>query len=135
MRIPFFQPASDPNSGIEDAKRAPGQEETPVQANGPDAADSGEEEIVEVPIEDAIDLHFFAPRDVRAVVEEYLEQAAARGFREVRIIHGRGIGEIRRQVHDILRRHPLVERFAEAPAGRGGWGATLAWLRPAPPPE
>ena len=74
-------------------------------------------------------MHAFAPRDVASVVEEYLTAAHARGLREVRLIHGRGIGVQRSIVHALLSRHPLVSSFAEAPPERGGWGATLVRLR------
>jgi DNA-nicking Smr family endonuclease len=84
---------------------------------------------VSLPIEDALDLHAFAPKDVRPVVEEYLKEAAARGFREVRLIHGRGIGLQRASVQALLAVHPLVERFFDAPPERGGWGATVVLLR------
>jgi DNA-nicking Smr family endonuclease len=80
-------------------------------------------------IEDSIDLHAFAPGDIPSVVESYVEAAAEKGFREVRLIHGRGQGVQRARVQQVLARHPLVEDFADAPATRGGWGATLAWLR------
>jgi hypothetical protein len=86
-------------------------------------------ETVHVPIEDAIDLHFFAPADVPSVVEAYLEAAADAGFGEVRVIHGRGKGVQRRRVQRLLAGHPLVARFADAPPERGGTGATLVWLR------
>ena len=82
-----------------------------------------------IPIEDALDLHAFAPRDVASVVEEYLTAAAARGFREVRLIHGRGIGVQRAIVRGVLSGHPSVETFADAPAEAGGWGATIVRLR------
>jgi DNA-nicking Smr family endonuclease len=82
-----------------------------------------------VPIEDSLDLHAFAPREVRAVVDEYLREAAGRGFREVRLIHGRGIGVQRASVQALLARHPLVLRFFDAPPERGGWGATVVVLR------
>ena len=85
---------------------------------------------VSLPIEDALDLHAFAPKDVRPVVEEYLKEAAARGFREVRLIHGRGIGLQRASVQGLLAGHPLVERFFDAPPERGGWGATVVVLKP-----
>jgi DNA-nicking Smr family endonuclease len=90
---------------------------------------TGDDEPVPLPIEDALDLHTFAPRDVASVVEEYLIEAAARGFREVRVIHGRGIGVQREIVRAVLGRHPLVEAFADAPPERGGWGATIVRLR------
>ena len=88
-----------------------------------------EPEPVNLPIEDSLDLHAFAPRDVRPVVDAYLKEAAARGFREVRLIHGRGIGVQRASVQALLAGHSLVERFFDAPPERGGWGATVVVLR------
>ena len=84
---------------------------------------------VSLPIEDSLDLHSFAPKDVRPVVDEYLREAVARGFSEVRLIHGRGIGVQRASVQGLLAGHPLVERFFDAPPERGGWGATVVILR------
>ncbi|HEY3099433.1 MAG TPA: Smr/MutS family protein [Methylomirabilota bacterium] len=74
-------------------------------------------------------MHSFVPRDVPSVVGEYLEAARARGFREVRLIHGRGIGVQRAIVQSLLRAHPLVAGFADAPDDRGGKGATIVRLR------
>jgi len=82
-----------------------------------------------VPIEDAIDLHSFAPRDIASVVEDYLEAARQAGFTEVRLIHGRGTGHQRAMVRSLLSGHALVASFADAPAERGGWGATVVTLR------
>ena len=82
-----------------------------------------------IPIEDAFDLHSFLPRDVSSVVADYLEEAKTAGFREVRLIHGRGIGVQREIVRSILARTAFVERFGDAPAEAGGWGATLVTLR------
>ena len=87
------------------------------------------EEPVRVPIEDALDLHAFAPRDIPSVVSEYLEAAHARGFTEVRLIHGRGIGVQRRIVRSVLAGHARVAGFTDAPADRGGWGATIVRLK------
>ena len=89
-----------------------------------------EGEVVVIPIEESIDLHLFRPSEIGDVVEGYLEAAAERGFREVRIIHGRGRGVQRNRVRRHLERSPLVESFDDAPGDRGGWGATIAWLRP-----
>lgn len=88
-----------------------------------------DDEPVRIPIEDSLDLHAFAPRDVREVVSDYLDEAHARGFSEVRLIHGRGIGVQRAIIRSLLARHPLVDSFVEAPPERGGWGATLVRLR------
>ena len=80
-----------------------------------------------VPIEREIDLHAFAPRDIPSVVEEYIEAAAAAGFHEVRLIHGRGRGVQRGIVQQALERHPLVLAFWDAPETH--LGATVARLR------
>jgi DNA-nicking Smr family endonuclease len=82
-----------------------------------------------LPIEDVIDLHAFAPRDVTDVVASYLEAAHEAGLRRVRIIHGRGIGVQREAVRALLARHPQVSDFSDAPPERGGWGATLVILK------
>ena len=95
-----------------------------------DPEEFGPDSTVVVPIEESIDLHFFPPRDVGEIVDAYLEAARERGFREVRIIHGRGRGVQRHRVHRHLARSPHVDSFEEAPADRGGWGATLARLLP-----
>lgn len=103
------------------SSRAP--EERPVDEDLPDE--------VALPIEDVIDLHAFAPRDVKDVVASYLAAAQEAGFRRVRIIHGRGIGVQREAVRALLARHPDVVGFSDAPPEAGGWGATLVVLRPA----
>ena len=89
----------------------------------PDESD----EVVHVPIEDAIDLHSFAPRDVVSVVDEYLQAARDAGFQQVRLIHGRGKGVQRAAVQRLLREHPLVERYWDAPESH--LGATLVRLK------
>lgn len=78
----------------------------------------------EIPIEDSIDLHTFQPQEIRIVVEEYLYQAVRRGFREVRIIHGRGVGIQRQIVQSLLEKHPDVRDFRDAP-DRGSTYVTL----------
>jgi len=89
----------------------------------------GEMTEVVVPIEDAIDLHSFAPREIPDVVTEYLAAAHERGLQEVRLIHGRGIGVQRERVRSVLSSHPLVLEYSDAPVDRGGWGATVVRLR------
>ncbi len=86
-------------------------------------------EPVVVPVDGALDLHAFAPRDIPSVVTAYLEAAAVAGLVEVRLIHGRGTGVQRRQVRAVLEGHPLVAAFGNAPPERGGWGATVVRLR------
>ena len=80
-----------------------------------------------VPIEDSIDLHTFQPRDIESVVEEYVNAAYDAGFRDVRLIHGRGRGVQRGIVQAALERHPLVESFHDAPESH--LGATIALLK------
>ena len=80
-----------------------------------------------VPIEDALDLHAFAPRDIPSVVEEYVRAAHDAGLREVRLIHGRGTGVQRGIVQSVLEKDPLVESFYDAPESH--LGATVALLR------
>ena len=88
-----------------------------------------EDEPVRIPITDTFDLHSVPPRDVKAVIEEYLEQARLLGFTALRIIHGRGIGVQREMVRAVLARTEFVEDFRDAPAEAGGWGATIVTLR------
>jgi dsDNA-specific endonuclease/ATPase MutS2 len=85
-------------------------------------------EPVRLEIKDVFDLHSVPPREVRAVVEEYLREAHLKGFRQVRIIHGKGVGVQREAVRAVLARTPFVEHFADAPPEAGGWGATVAVL-------
>jgi len=88
-----------------------------------------DDDIAVIEIEDAIDLHGFQPRDILSVVDSYLEAAHDKGLREVRLIHGRGKGVQRHNVQRLLADNPLVEDFDDAPAYRGGWGATIVWLK------
>ena len=82
----------------------------------------------EVPVDGVLDLHCFAPRDVKSVVEEYVEAAAVAGLQEVRLIHGRGVGVQRSIVHAALASHPAVSEFWDAPESH--LGATIAALIP-----
>ena len=86
-----------------------------------------DDDAVRVPIEDAIDLHSFSPRDITSVVEDYLEAARDAGLTEVRLIHGRGKGVQRADIQRRLRGHPLVEQFWDAPESH--LGATIVRLR------
>jgi len=80
-----------------------------------------------VPIESALDLHTFQPRDIASVVEEYVRAAHEAGLREIRLVHGRGRGVQRGIVQAALERHPLVDAFYDAPESH--LGATVAILR------
>ena len=89
-----------------------------------------DDEPVRLPITDVFDLHTVPPRDVAAIVAEYLVEARANGLQHIRIVHGKGIGIQREIVRKILERSDFVLTYGEAPADAGGWGATLATLAP-----
>jgi DNA-nicking Smr family endonuclease len=105
------------------------QKDQPHEIRPPDNEPGLEGPPVPLPIEDSLDLHPFAPRDVPSVVGEYLDACVRRGLSEVRVIHGRGTGSQRARVRQVLAAHPAVAAFADAPPERGGWGATVVVLR------
>lgn len=90
---------------------------------------AGNDEPVHLEITDIFDLHSVPPRDVKAIVEAYLEEAHRLGFTAIRLIHGKGIGVQREMVRSILARTPFVVAFGDAPLEAGGRGATVATLR------
>jgi DNA-nicking Smr family endonuclease len=92
--------------------------------------DAAEPPPVTLPVADTLDLHAFAPRDVRSLVVEYLLTARAAGFAEVRLIHGRGHGVQRATVQAAVAALPFVRAAYDAPPDRGGWGATVVVLDP-----
>lgn len=94
-----------------------------------DPHDSPFDEAIVLPLEDSIDLHAFAPRDIPSVVEEYIYQCHQTGFHEVRVIHGRGKGVQRRIVQSVLAKNPLVSSYKDAPPEAGGWGSTVVWIK------
>ncbi len=85
-------------------------------------------EAAELPVDGTLDLHNFSPREIKPLVLAYLDACLARGIFEVRIVHGKGIGNLRRTVHAILERHPRVKGFRLGGHGGGSWGATLVDL-------
>lgn len=85
---------------------------------------------VALPIDGTLDLHAFLPREVRTLVPDYLMACRERGILQVRIVHGKGTGTLRRMVEALLSRLPEVAAFRTAPEEAGGWGATLVELRP-----
>ncbi|HDZ23207.1 MAG TPA: DNA mismatch repair protein MutS [Desulfobacteraceae bacterium] len=90
--------------------------------------ESHDQEPVSVPVNGVLDLHTFSPRDVSSVVQEYLRACQEKGILEVRIIHGKGKGVLRRQVHTLLEKHPRVATFG-LDAGTSSWGATVVRLK------
>lgn len=99
------------------------EEERSIESPFPD--------VVEIEITDSLDLHAFDPKDVKAVVEAYLNEARAKGFRYVRLIHGKGIGVQRDIVRKVLSETDFVKGFKSGDEFSGGWGATIAELMPA----
>jgi dsDNA-specific endonuclease/ATPase MutS2 len=105
-------PASDPEQSSDEL----------VDPNNPFA------EPVVIEFSDVIDLHSIPPRQVRQVVEDYIEEAYGRGVEWVRIIHGKGVGVQRELVRSLLARSPFVADFRDAPPEAGGWGATIVTM-------
>lgn len=115
------RPAGDPA-----ATPAVARESDPSLDADDDAVDPAP---VELPIDGTLDLHTFAPAEVKDLLPAYLEACAARGIRVVRVVHGKGRGQLKRTVEALLARQPLVAEFHTADPGAGGWGATLVTLR------
>jgi DNA-nicking Smr family endonuclease len=88
-----------------------------------------ENEPIELPIDGVLDLHTFQPREIKELVMDYLAACQERGILQVRIIHGKGIGNLRRTVHSILSKHPEVISYSLDHPQFGGWGATVLTLR------
>jgi DNA-nicking Smr family endonuclease len=98
--------------------------------NGDDSGDELEDAAVEIPITDTLDLHPFRPNEIKDVARDFLAEAHARGFRQVRLIHGRGIGVQRERIRSLLASLDFVEDFHDADGSGGGWGSTVVLLAP-----
>jgi DNA-nicking Smr family endonuclease len=112
-------------------RRLLGRSSPEVDEDGVEGPEAEIPDVVEIPIDGVLDLHLFLPAEVAEVVTEYVAQCQARGIVELRVIHGKGKGVLRRTVHATLQRLPQVERFALAGPEAGGWGATLVTLKAA----
>lgn len=86
----------------------------------------------ELPVDGELDLHNFSPREIKPLVLAYIDACLARGITELRIVHGKGVGNLRRTVHALLGRHPRVKGYRLGGQGGGSWGATLVDLSPEP---
>lgn len=84
--------------------------------------------VLEMEVTDVLDLHSFPPREVNALVKDYLDLAYDKGLRQLRIIHGKGTGTQRRMVRSILQKDPRVVAYGDPPGEAGGWGATCVTL-------
>lgn len=87
-----------------------------------------EDDQVQVPIDGILDLHPFSPKDLKYLIPDYIEECRQRNILEIRFIHGKGIGNIRRSVHALLERNPAVASYRLAGEDAGSWGATIAVL-------
>lgn len=90
------------------------------------------DEPVKLPIDGTLDLHTFRPSDIKHLVPDYLEECRKEGIYYVRIVHGKGIGNLRRTVHAVLQKLDNVTSFKLAGEDGGSWGATLVTLRKDP---
>lgn len=90
--------------------------------------DAPEDVPVPLEIDGELDLHAFSPKDLKTLIPDYLAECRKKGIREVRIIHGKGTGNLRRSVHSLLERNPMVRQFRLAGNDSGSWGATIVIL-------
>lgn len=89
-------------------------------------------EPVPLPITGELDLHTFKPGDLSELLPEYFRLCRERGLLRIRVIHGKGTGQLRQGVIALLRQLPEVDGYSPAGEQEGGWGATLVFLKPIP---
>lgn len=89
-----------------------------------------DDDAIHIPIDGTLDLHPFSPKDLKTLIPDYIEECRSRNIFELRLIHGKGIGNIRRSVHSLLERNDLVVSYRLAGEEAGGWGATIVKLLP-----
>lgn len=87
------------------------------------------DEPVEMPVDGVLDLHTFQPKEVKELVNDYIEECLRRGIYHLRLIHGKGTGTLKAIVHSVLKKHPAVASFKDADLTAGGWGATEVILK------
>jgi DNA-nicking Smr family endonuclease len=115
----------------EDDPAEPSESDEPDELDELDDSDAPDDpdRPVELPIGDVLDLHSFAPREIRDLVRDWLDAAHTLGLRDLRVVHGRGVGVQRDIVRRLLAGDPRVIAFGDAPPEAGGWGATWVKLR------
>lgn len=89
-----------------------------------------DKDYVEIQIDGILDLHPFSPKDLKTLIPDYIDECLARNIYELKIIHGKGVGNVRRSVHALLERNPYVKGFSLADSSSGSWGATIVQLTP-----
>jgi len=104
----------------------------PNDSDRPELDDQDVPEIVELTIDGTLDLHTFSPADVKDLVPAYIDECVSRDILQIRIIHGKGTGTLRRIVRSILDANPQVVRYWQEEGTGGGWGATIVALAPRP---
>jgi len=89
-------------------------------------------EPIKLEIDGTLDLHHFSPKELKHLIPDYLEECRKKGIYEIRVVHGKGKGVLRRTVHSILANLSGIHSYHLAPENRGGWGATLVYLQDSP---
>ena len=88
------------------------------------------DDAVDLPVNSTLDLHFFRPRDIDELIPDYINECRKKGIYQVRIVHGKGTGILRKRVHSILSKLQEVESYSLGGESAGSWGATIVILKP-----